>query len=192
MCSTPASHRPRHGRAGRALARPQADRTSRTLPARQGARSTLRPSVEIEQGHRLCGRGCRHDVAALAACSKPRLAAEGLVSVYETAGAAAGAGAGRDGAARHLDRPADPVAGSPAISRRAPRRLEDEIYELAGERIQHRLAQAARRHPVRQAWACPAASKTKTGQWSTSAPGAGRPCGRQATNCRARSSTGAS
>ena len=99
---------------------------------------------------------------------KPRLAAEGLVSRLRAAGAAAGAGAGAHGAARHLGRPADPVA---ALRRaRAGRGARSRTRSTARRRaLQHRLAEAARRHPVRHAWACPAARKTKTGQWSTSA-----------------------
>ena len=82
---------------------------------------------------------------------KPRLAAERMTTVYETLERPLVAGAGAHGAARHLDRPRRCCRGSPASSRRSAAGLEAEIHELAGEQVQPRLPQAARRHPVRQA-----------------------------------------
>ena len=57
--------------------------------------------------------------------------------------------------------------GCRASSRSARRALEDEIYAAGRRALQHRLAQAARRHPVRQAWACRAARRPR--------PASGRP-----------------
>ncbi len=45
--------------------------------------------------------------------------------------------------------------------------VEAEIYELAGQDVQYRLDQAARRHPLRQDGACRAARRPR--------PGNGRP-----------------
>ncbi len=80
---------------------------------------------------------------------KPRLVVKGLVRVYE-----------------RLERPLVPVLAHMeergiTIDRQILSRLsgelaqgaaalEDEIYKLAGENIHHRLAQAARRYPLRQ------------------------------------------
>ena len=58
-------------------------------------------------------------------------------------------------------------ASCPTISPSDMAALETEIHKLAGGELQHRLAQAAGRNPVRQDSSCRAASKTKTGAWST-------------------------
>ena len=104
--------------------------------------------------------------SALWLALKPRLAAERMVNVYET-----------------LERPMVPVlarmeARGIKVDRQILSRLsgefaqklgglESEIYELAGEELQHRLAQAARRHPLRQVRPAPAARRPR--------PAPGRP-----------------
>ena len=98
---------------------------------------------------------------------KPRLAAERVRTVYETLERPLLRGAGAHGAARHFDRPADAVAAVRRIRAggRGPRSRDQRARRRDG---QSRLAQAARRHSVRQA-GLPGGTKTKTGQWATGA-----------------------
>ena len=64
-------------------------------------------------------------------------------------GAAAGAGAGRDGAARRAGRPRRRCRGSRATSRSGWRRWRTEIHAARRRPVQRRLAEAARRGAVR-------------------------------------------
>ena len=66
---------------------------------------------------------------------------------------------------------------SPAVRRfRAGRARGSRRKSTARRRtLQHRLAQAARRYPVRQAGPAGRHRRPRPAQWSTSAPGAGRP-----------------
>ena len=105
--------------------------------------------VPIDKATRIRGRGRRRDAAAVAgaeAASRRRAHDDGLRD--------AGAAAGRRSLARmerrgiSIDR-ADAVAARPANSRQSMARLEAEIQRDRRRAVQSRLAQAARRHPVR-------------------------------------------
>jgi DNA polymerase-1 len=91
-----------------------------------------------------------------------------MTTVYERLERPLVPGAGADGRARHLRRPADPVAPV----RRA--RAEGAAARGRDLRARRRALQSSAR-PSSSAtscsarWACPAAKKTKTGQWSTGA-----------------------
>ena len=89
------------------------------------------------------------DPTSRCACGalQPRTAAESMSGVYETL-ERDGRDAGADGKGAAF-RSTGHCRACPANSRRTWARLESEIYELAGE-VQHRLAQADRRHIVRQ------------------------------------------
>ena len=80
---------------------------------------------------------------------KPRLAAEHVTTRLRDAGARDADGAGAHGAARHLDRPPGALAAVRRIRAEAGRARGGD--QGAGRRAaQSRLAEAARRHPVRQ------------------------------------------
>ena len=99
---------------------------------------------------------------------KPRLAAEKHDHRLRDAGAAAGAGAGPHGAARHLDRPADAGAAVRRVRADARRALEDEIHELAGEPFN--LGSPKQLGDILFGkMGLPGGTKTKTGAWSTGA-----------------------
>ncbi len=98
---------------------------------------------------------------------KPRLAAKGLVSVYERLERPLVAGAEPHGAARHLDRPADT---EPAIGRTGARRgrARGRDLPLAGERFT--IGSPKQLGDILFGrMGLPGGSKTKTGQWSTTA-----------------------
>ena len=186
--------RRRHRRAHAATALPTAGSATRRIPfkdvagTRQGRRVSF-DQVDIDSATRLCRRGRRRHAAALArAEAAPRRQGPGLR--LRAAGAAAGAGAGPHGAARHLGRPADPVAavGRAGAGRGARWRTRSTRWPASASTSARPSSSAT---SCSAAWACPAAPRPR--------PGSGRPprrCWRnsppRATNCRARSSTGAS
>ena len=156
---------PRHGRAGGALARPHADRLQGRGRHAARARVTF-DLVDIERATAYAAEDA--DVTLrLWLVLKPRLAAKGLVSVYE-----------------RLERPLVPVLArmeqrgisvdrqilsrlSGELAQRAAA-LEDEIYELAGERFN--IGSPKQLGDILfGSMGLPGGSKTKTGQWSTSA-----------------------
>jgi DNA polymerase-1 len=144
--------------------RPQDDQAFKEVAA---AARRRRPSTRCRSTRRpgLCRRGRRRHLR-LWQLLKPRLVARGsLTTVYET-----------------LERPLPPVLAQMEqagvkVDRRAGRLSHDfasawassrRIHELAGAPLQHRLAQAARRDPVRRD-ELPGGKKTKTGAYSTDA-----------------------
>ena len=80
---------------------------------------------------------------------KPRLPAEHVATVYETLGARHAGGAGAHGAARHFHRPPGALK---AVRRIRPKagRARGRDQDARRRAAQSRLAQAARRHTVRQ------------------------------------------
>ena len=121
--------------------------------------------MPIDQATRLCRRGRRRRAAALeraeaAACRRARHAR------LRTAGAAAGPGARPHGAARHQGRSGRSSRGSPASSRRRRRRVEAEIYEIAGESFN--IGSPKQLGDILFGkMGLAGGKKTKTGQWST-------------------------
>ena len=136
----------RHGRDGRGLAGPPHHSFRRGRRDRQGE-AALRERDD-RQGDRIRRRGCRRDAAAVAGTQgAPRRRAHDRR--LRDVGAAAGPGAGAHGAARHFHRPGDAVA---AVGRVRPRSGRARGGDQGARRraAQSGLAQAARRHPVRQ------------------------------------------
>jgi DNA polymerase-1 len=145
MCSRPAPAATAWIRAVGALARPHADR----LQGRDRLRQERRfPSPCADrQGDRLRRRGCRGDAAAVARAQAAAGGRRGCIGL-RAAGAAAGAGADA-----RMERAA-------SVDRQILSRLSGELAQGAAAlearstnwpaRIQCRLAQAARRDPVRQ------------------------------------------
>ena len=91
---------------------------------------------------------------------KPRLAAEHMTTVYETLERPLVAGAGADGEARHLGRPADAVA--------AVRRVRADGGAAGGRdpgarrrAVQCRLARSSSATSCSARWACPAAPRPR-------------------------------
>ena len=158
--------RPRHGRALRALARPQDRSRSPRSPARaapssasRARRSTRRPNMPPRTPtSRL----------RLWRVLKPRLVAEGMTTVYETLERPLIVAAGADGAARHRDRPRHSLAAVGRIRARhgAARGGDSDARRRA---VQSRLAQSSSATSCSARWACPAARRRATGAWSTSA-----------------------
>ena len=154
---------------------------------RQG-QGDLRPRAD-RQGDRLRGGGLRPGASAL---GRPEGAASGRArhARLRAAGAADDPGARDDGAARHQGRPADPVA--PLRQFRAEGgggRSGDLRARRPG--IQHRLDQAARRHPLRQDGAR-RRQEDQDRAMVDRREGAGRAWPRKACRSRGRSSTGGS
>ena len=179
----------RHGRARRAPSRPHADRVQR---GRRHAASARSPSTRSRSTGPTAYAAEDADVTLrLWRVLKPRLAAEQHDHRLRDAGAAAGAGARAHGAARHHRSTGRSCRACRAISRRRWRALEAEIHELAGETFNIGSPEAARRHPVRQDGP---ARRHEDQDRRNGRPGArcSRTSPSRATNCRARSSTGAS
>ena len=107
-------------------------------------------AVGIDTRHRICRRGCRHRAAAVAACSSRGLPPSRCCNVYETLERPLLAVLGAHGAARHFDRPPGAVAAVRRIraGSRRPARRDQQARRRDG---QCRLAEADRRHSVRQA-----------------------------------------
>ena len=139
--------RPRHGRARRALARPQ-DRSHFAEVAGSGRSFIGFARVAIDKATRIRRRGRRRDAAAVAraeAAPRRRGDDDGL----RDAGAAAGRAAGADGAARRRRSTARCCRACRASSRKGMARHRGRGAEARRRAVQPRLAQAARRHPVR-------------------------------------------
>ena len=139
---------------------------TRTSPAR-ARRSVTFDLVDDRQGDRLCRRGCRRDAAAVAgaeAAARRRGPGIGL--------RAAGTAAGRR-CWRAWKSAASPSTGRSCRAcranwRRGAAALEDEIYELAGERFN--IGSPKQLGDILFGkMGLPGGTKTKTGQWSTSA-----------------------
>jgi DNA polymerase-1 len=99
---------------------------------------------------------------------KPRLAAENMTARLRTAGAPLVPVLAR------MEGAASPSTGRScrafrASSPRSAAALEDEILRARRRELYHRLAQAARRHPVRQDGPARRHPRRRPGQWSTTA-----------------------
>ena len=81
---------------------------------------------------------------------KPRLVAEGIDDGLRDAGASAGRRCWPAWSARGITIDRQILSRLSGEFAQGLARLEDEIHELAGENFNDRLAEAARRHPVRQ------------------------------------------
>ena len=140
----------RHGHAVRAPSRAHLHPVhagARACARRQEVRQDVRPGA-ARQGHRVCGRGCRRHAAAVA---RAEAAAGGRAGRHRLrdAGAADGVRAGRHGAGRRQGRPQHPLAAD--LDLLAAQRAAGGGDLRAGRpQVQPRLAQAARRVPVRQ------------------------------------------
>ena len=136
-------------RGGRAAAR-RRDAAGARDDRRHGASTASRADRGRARG--AVGRRDHARAAADRRAAAARLAAGGLDDALSRHRAAGRAAARRHRARRHPHRHrALQAACRPRSTRRARPRSSAQIYELAGERVQHRLAQAARRAAVRQA-----------------------------------------
>ena len=126
----------------------------------------LRPRRD-RPGDDLCRRGRRRDAAALAGAeAAPRRQGPGLG--LRAAGAAAGAGAGAHGRARHLGRPADPVAAVGRVGAAAPPRSRTRSTSSPARRFT--IGSPKQLGDILFGrMGLPGGTKTKTGQWSTTA-----------------------
>ncbi len=176
--------RARHRLGRRALARPRDDPVQGRSSASGRNRDHLRPASTIETRHRPTPPRAPTSRCASGDILKPRLAADGLVAVYETAGAAAGPGAGPHGGARHLGRPADASRLSGEFAQRA-RALEDAVYEARRRAASPSARRSSSATSCSARWACPAAPRRRPGAWSTDARSCSRSSPPRATSCRA-------
>jgi DNA polymerase-1 len=180
LCARRRPARARHGRAVELPGSATSRSPSRTLRHRQGT-GHLR-SGAARQGDGLCRRGRRRHAAAVAG-AEAAPPAEGMTTVYETLERPLVAGAGpHGGRGIAVDRQMLSRLSGDFAQRAAAR---GEIQELAGE-LQPRLAQAARRHPVRQDG--PAGRQEDQDRRNgRPAPTCWRSSPRRACRCRARS-----
>ena len=147
LCDRRRAPRPRAGRAGGAAPRPHHDvlrggvrQRPQADPVREGAGRA---------GRRLC-RGVRRGDAASAPPAQAAARRGAPDPGLRDPGPAAGADSGRHGAPRHQGRPPDPE-GALGRLRPAHGRARERGPPARRARLQPRLAQAARRDPVRGA-----------------------------------------
>ena len=148
----PGKRRARYGRTRRAAISATSRSPSRTwpVPARRRSPST---AVPLDKRHRLCRRRCGRDPAPVADDEAAPRRPSSMVTVYETLERPLiGRVIARMEAARNPRSTGNML--SPALRRflADPRaRVEEEIGKrIAGERFQVGVAEADRRHPVRQ------------------------------------------
>ncbi len=189
LCAGGGPAQPRHGRAFGAVARPPADQLQGRWPATGKAQKSFK-HVELDGGHRPTPPRTPTSPCGSIECSGPRLAREGLLTVYETLERPLPHGAGGHGVRRH---PGRPGSAAPALAR-----------------FLHAHGRVWRPRPSRwpagpSTWAVPSRSATCcSARWRWRAarrppPGSGAPtpaCWKtwppRATPCRACCSTGAS
>ena len=123
--------RPRHGRAVQAASSATSRSRFKTVAGTGKAQKSFK-HVDAGAGDLLRRRGRRRHPAALAARCKPRLAREGLLTVYETLERPLPAVLAEMELRRHPRRPRPPAPARPTTSRMRMAELEAEAHELAG------------------------------------------------------------
>ena len=153
------------------------------------AKVALRPR-RVREGRALCGRGRRHRAAACRRCCRPRMVAEHVTTRLRDAGAAAAAGAGAHGAARHLDRPRRCCRASRANSRSAAPRWRPRCASSPAIRTSIPAARSSSATSCSARCSLPGGTKTKTGAVVDRRARARRARRARPSSCRRRSWNG--